>query len=157
LSVAERARRGLLPIGLISSAGATESPGIARQADAERYATIAADSRLEGMDATFDIGGPAARPRHRRYHLLVGPNGWLADAWFPDLKSAVDHAHALEALRQEPAAGWRVKDLHATIVASSDREEADANAKVALLFLLPVPAVLGALAVYLALARPAGG
>lgn len=108
------------------------------------------------MDATIDIGGPAALGPRRRYHLLIGPNGWLGDEWFPDLKSAVDHAHAVQASRQEPAAGWQVKDMDATIVASSDREEADANAQVALLFLLPVVAALGALAAYVAIAGPAG-
>lgn len=106
------------------------------------------------MDATIDMGGPAARGASRRYHLLVGPNGWLADVWFPDVKSAVDHAHTLQASRPEPGAGWQVKDLDATIVASSDQEEAEANVKVALLFLLPVLTVLGGLAAYLALAGP---
>jgi len=104
------------------------------------------------MDATIDLGAPAVRGSRGRYHLLVGPNGWLLDAWFADLKSAVDAAHALLASQQDSGAGWQVKDPDATIVASSDREEADANVRVALAFLLSVLAALGALAAYVALA-----
>lgn len=107
------------------------------------------------MDATIDLGGPAARRPHRAYHLLVGPNGWLADAWFPDLKTAIDHAHAVEASQGEPVVGWQVRDVDATVVASSDQERSDANRRVALLFLFPVVAVLGAVAAFLAIGGPA--
>lgn len=109
------------------------------------------------MDATIDMDvRPAAAGSRRRYHLLVGPNGWLGDDWFADIGSAVEQAHAIEESRGEPGAGWQVRDLDATVVASSEQEAAEANLKVALLFLLPVLAALGTLAAYLALAAPAG-
>jgi hypothetical protein len=104
------------------------------------------------MDATIEFARPPAPRPQGRYHLLVGPNGWLGDEWFPDVYSAVARAHAIEASRLGPGAGWQVKDPDLSIVASSEREAAETDRRLVLLFLVPVIAAFAGVAAYLVLA-----